>query len=204
MNARSACALLCLLLAGATFAGPRPHTHDGFFLRLAPGFGGASSSYDDADGEVSLDGGAGIMDIAIGAMVSESLALHATLFGWSISDPDAEFDYSDGTSLDGEVPGDFTLGAFGIGVTNYFGPSNVYLSASLGAGSLTLDVEGLGDFESDTGFAGEIACGKEWWVGNNWGLGVAGVFGFHSIPDADTDEKFSGGNFGVLFSATFN
>jgi hypothetical protein len=33
---------------------------------------------------------------------------------------------------------------------------------------------------SDTGFALDATVGKEWWVGDNWGLGFAGDFTYLS------------------------
>jgi hypothetical protein len=204
-NPSVACAtLLCLALSGAAQAGPRPQTHDGFFLRLAPGVGGAGTKIESGGDEINMDGSAGVLNIAVGGMVTETMALHGTLFGWSIADPDAEI-IEGGTEIgSGELDGTLTLGGVGIGITNYFVPSNVYISATVGAASLELDIDGLGDAESDTGFAGEFSVGKEWWVGDNWALGVAGVLGFHSIPDSDVDENFKGPHLGVLFSATFN
>jgi hypothetical protein len=196
---------LCLLLSGATFAGPAPNTHDGFLLRMTAGFGGASTKAEEGSNELKMDGPAGYFELAIGGMVSNSLALHGTLFGWSIEDPHGEL--SDATdSIEGDLNGTLSLGALGVGITNYFDPSNLYLSATIGVGGLNLDIDGLGDADSDAGFAAEILLGKEWWVGDNWGIGLAGLFGFHSIAsgDPDLDANSNGGNFAILFSATFN
>jgi hypothetical protein len=196
--------LFCLALSGEALAGPSPQTHDGFFLRLAPGVGGAGTKIEDGGDEINMDGSAGVLNIAIGGMVTETMALHGTLFGWSIADPETELIEGGIEIGSGELDGTLTLGGIGIGITNYFLSSNVYFSATVGAASLELDIDGLGDAESDTGIAGEVSVGKEWWVGNNWALGLAGVFGFHSIPDSDVDENFKGAHLGVLFSATFN
>jgi len=48
------------------------------------------------------------------------------------------------------------------------------------------------------------SAGKEWWVGKNWGLGVARGFGCHSLPEKNMDENWTGASFGVRFSATLN
>ena len=136
---------------------------------------------------------AGDFTIALGGCVSENLALHGTLFSWSMSDPDVDFE---GTDL-GELDGSLSMSAYGGGVTYFIMPANVYLSGNIGMGFLTLDTD-FGDDTSDPGIALDLSVGKEWWVGNSWGLGLAGAFGYHSIDD------FSGWNAGVRFSATFN
>lgn len=189
--------ILGLIVPSVARAG-EPRTHDGFFLRLSGGGGYASTSVNDARMELKLSGTSGDINLAIGGIVGRNLALHGTLFGWAVSDPDAEFN-----GLDvGKADGDITMSAFGGGVTYYFMPANIYISPSVGLATLSFD--GDQDGSSDSGFAIDITLAKEWWVGNSWGLGVAGAFGYHSIPDGDIDENWSGTSFGVRFSATLN
>jgi len=191
-----------------------PREHDrGFFLRMSAGLGSAGTSedipvaypQDTAAGSIELEasGLSGDVNFAIGALVAPNLALHATLLGWSVSEPGleiggVEFD-TDDVSL--------TLSGFGAGLTYYVHPANLYLSGSICAASLTLEYEDAGvtvSAESETGVAFDFTVGKEWWVGSKWGLGVAGAFGFHSIPDEDIDENLTGMNLAVRFSATYN
>ena len=189
--------ILSLVVPSVALAG-EPRTHDGFFLRLSAGGGYASTSIEDAGAESKLSGTGGDLNLAIGGVVGTNLALHGTLFGWVVSDPDVELEGSGSGTVDGDV----TMSVFGGGVTYYFMPSNIYISPSIGLATLSFD----GDVEgsSDSGFAIDITLGKEWWVGNSWGLGVAGAFGYHSIPDGGIDENWSGTSFGVRFSATLN
>lgn len=190
---------LCLTLLGGPALAGEPRTHDGFFLRLSGGGGGASSTLDVPGLESEFSGGSGDINIAVGAVVATNLALHGTFFGWSVSDPDLDVE---GVGS-GEVDGTFSMAAFGGGLTYYFMPVNMYLSGSLGGAQLNFDGSGV-EGESDTGIAGELILGKEWWVGNSWGLGVAGSYGFHSIPDGDVDENWSGNSWSIRFSATLN
>lgn len=179
------------------FAGPRDHD-GGFFLRLSAGFGTAQTKFSAPVIPLEVSGLAGDVDIAIGAVVSPNLAVHATLFGWAATDPEVELD---GTS--GEIEGDVTVSSIGGGVTYYFMPINLYVSGSVGAAKLSVDTpQGVG--ETDFGPAFEITLGKEWWVGNSWGLGVAGAVGYHSVPEKDIDENWSGFNLAVRFTATLN
>jgi hypothetical protein len=149
----------------------------------------ASSGDDDID----VDGFGGDFTFALGGCVSENLALHGSLFSWVLSDPDVEID---GLGS-GELDGTYSMSAYGGGITYFIMPANMYLSANVGLGFLTIDTE-LGDETSDPGFATDLSVGKEWWVSNGWGLGLAGALGIHAI------EETNGWSAGVRFSATFN
>jgi hypothetical protein len=192
-------AVLIIGLAGPATAGS-PREHDGFFLRLSAGAGAANTELDIPGAKTELDGGSGDINIAIGGIVARNLAIHGTLFGWLVSDPDVTIEgLGSGTAENT----DLDLSAFGGGLTYYFMPVNIYISGSAGAGQLTVDTP-AGEADTKNGFVGEITLGKEWWVGGSWGLGVAGAFGFHSIPDKDVDEDWKGTSFAIRFSATLN
>ena len=201
----AAVALGVTFLSGATLAGER-RTHDGFFLRLAMGVGGASTQIEVDGTDYTLRSGGdlniGDGNIAIGAVVIPNLIIHGTFFGWDIGDPE----YAIEGIGSAEAGGSVGVSAFGGGLTYYFMPANIYLSGSLGAGTLEIeDGDVLQGGESGTGLLGEITLGKEWWVGGSWGLGVAGAFGFHSVPNGGVlDENWSGTNWGIRFSATLN
>jgi hypothetical protein len=187
------------VLAGAASAG-QPRTHDGFLLRLSAGGGGAKTSEDFENSSLEISGSAGDVNFAIGGMISPNFAIHGTLFGWSLTDPEVELTgYGSG-----ELNGDLSMSAVGAGFTYYFMPANLYISPSVGVGTMTLDIDGLDDIESDPGLALDFTLGKEWWVGNSWGLGVAGAVGYHSIPDKGTDDKITGSNVTIRFTATYN
>ena len=191
--------ILAVLAPVAAIAGA-PRRHDGgFFLRLAPGFGYARSAIDEDGGRLALKGTSGGIDIAIGAVVRENFAVHATLGGWALVDPKVEFngeeEVADGTSL--------TMTMFGAGFTYYLGESNVYLTASAGVSELIFEFEEERE-HSDTGVAFDVGLGKEWPVGDKWGLGVSASGGYHSVPPGDAVNNFKGPSFAVRFSATRN
>lgn len=192
---------LCVTLPPGEARAGEPRTHDGFFLRLSAGGGGASTELEDGflGLDTELSGGSGDINIAVGAVIFPNLAIHGTLFGWAVSDPDVEVEELG--SFDGD--GNIGMSAWGGGLTYYFMPVNIYLSGSLGAGSIAFETDDFDD-DSDTGLVGELTLGKEWWVGNSWGLGVAGSYGFHSIPDEEIDENWSGTSWSIRFSATLN
>jgi hypothetical protein len=197
-----ACFLAGISTWSAVTAANEPRVHDrGFFLRLSAGGGAANTSIDLGPADLEFSGASGDINFAIGAIVSPNLAIHGTIFGWSVSDPDVELGGQTGEAEDVTL----SLSCIGPGITYYIHPANVYLSASVGAAVLTAEEDG-DDFETDTGVAADLTVGKEWWVGGKWGLGVAGGINFHSVPsgEPELDENFSGVGFGVRFSATFN
>jgi hypothetical protein len=188
---------LCALFSTNAIAGGQPRTHDGFFLRLSAGAGGANTSFDNPSME--LDGtGSADLNFAIGGAIKPNLILHGTMWGWLISDPDASGGLGSGT-LDGDV--DMT--AFGGGITYYFMPVNIYLSGSAGFGTMSFDGP-FADGETDNGFVGDLTLGKEWWVGGSWGLGFAGGLSYSSLPDGGLDGSWTGTSWAIRFSATLN
>ena len=190
-------ALVLVLVAAPAAAGPRDHA-DGFFLRLAAGMGGAKSSIDLPDGSMEISGAAADVNIAIGGMVAPNFAVHGTLFGWTAAEPDVDF-MGESATLDGDV----TAAGFGVGATWYFMPANVYVSGSVGIGSLEVDF-GNAKGETDNGPLLDLSVGKEWWVGDKWGLGVGAGVQYHRFPDGDVDENWSGATYCLRFTATMN
>jgi hypothetical protein len=190
------CLIIALFVAGA-WAGPRDHD-GGFFLRLSAGPGTATTSFDLFGADLEISGPTGDANLAIGGMVTRNLALHATLFGWVASDPDMSF-----LGRTGRLSADVSLSGLGIGLTYYFMPVNIYVSGSVGAASLTVE-SGQTSGETDLGPAMDLTLGKEWWVSESWGLGVAGAFGYHSVPEKDIEGDWTGTSFGIRFTASYN
>jgi len=105
----------------------------------------------------------------------------------------------------GTVNGFLGMSAIGTGITYYSMPSNAYLSASIGTGSLNKTDVLAGN--SDNGLALDTTIGKEWWVAPNWGLGLAGDCTYLPAKDKDivrSNKNWSVTGFGLHFSATFN
>ena len=194
----TACALVYLLGSATSLAGGRRHTHDGFFLRMCTGFGFGHSSVEGLGNDNTIRGGSNASNFAIGAMVSNNLAIHADIFHVALIDPES---YLNGKSV-GTVDGRYIAGGLGVGITYYFMPSNFYFSGSLNFVALKADL-GVVEVESDTGVGIDFLIGKEWWVSANWGIGVAGQFVYALVPSEwDTTHHSFGA--AVLFTATYN
>lgn len=184
---------------------PRRERHDGFMLRLALGFGYASTLADATgdEGDVTISGAAGSFSFDIGGAIAENLVLH--------------FRFADLVQLDPKVSveGDdrqfeWSFGGFMLGpaLSYYIMPANVYLTLALGLSWLSANRDRSNPDlnNSDTGFATNLDVGKEWWVSDNWGLGLSARFWWtHATDDAATfDMTYNMLGATVQFSATYN
>ena len=170
--------------------------HLGFYVRPDLGFGYMTTS-ESGDSIYGLSGMAGV---AIGGALQENSILAAHFFGSSISNPT----YSSGGSSFSTSDSSSTLSGFGPQYTYYFMPANVYLSTTLALTRLHLSGPG-GSQDSDWGFGTRIALGKEWWVGDHWGLGMVGHVSFSTNQDPTaSSSSLTTWSFGVAFSATYN
>ena len=207
---RACAALLALAIgcvAATSAAAGEARTHDGFFLRLAPGLGTGNAKIEDAGDKLDLSGGNSDGEIAIGGRVGKNLMLHGTMFGWIMSGPKADLTLSGLGSASTDLDGNLMLSGFGGGLTYYMMPTNLYVTGSLGMATLTSDLEDPFKGDSESGFAFTLGLGKEWWVGDAWGLGLAGAFTHFSAQDKDivgSSENWSGPSYALRFSATFN
>jgi hypothetical protein len=196
--------VLLMAVHSLAWAGGEPRTHDGFLLRLSAGGGTASTKIEDATGKLDLSDAVPDWNFAVGGVVTPNLAIHGTLWGWTMTDPDAELTITGGGTGTGTLNGDVTMSAVGGGVTYYAMPVNLYFSGSVGVARLVVDSPGGFDGNTDLGPAVDVTVGKEWWVANSWGLGLAGGFSYHSLKDPDISENWTGTSFTLRFSATFN
>jgi hypothetical protein len=189
----------------------RQRRHDGFFLRLAIGVGGGVVGGGDhiTDGtETSVSGLGLATDIAIGGAIVENLILHADIYQVTLFNPTVYVDDQEVGDADevGDLQGvgqDVRVAGLGIGVTYFFMPINLYLSGSIGLGQAVFEGD-HGDTEgSDLGLGFNAMIGKEWWVGADWGIGLAGQLVVISVED-EVLGNVNGLTAGVLFSATYN
>lgn len=199
------CSVLLLAPIQLQAQDPGARTHDGFFLRFLAGGGPGSVTLDQPDGgelKFTSDVGGGF-HFQIGAAVTENLILFGDIGGFTLTEPDVE---SGGISVSSSNL-DVTASGLGGGLTYYFMPVNIFVSGSVLASMNSLTFQGQ-DYESELGPSVFLSAGKEWWVGNSWGLGVAVFAEMGSTKDkadatgsqADMKTRI----FGIAFSATLN
>ncbi|HUM10550.1 MAG TPA: hypothetical protein VLT82_06325 [Myxococcaceae bacterium] len=170
------------------------HRHLGFFLHLDIGVGYLSTSSSQAAGGSSLSGAALPLSIVIGGAVAEDWIIAGDLWGAA------------GPSPSGWEWGATVLSGAGLNVTHYFMPANVFVSLTPSFTALIID-NGLGFVErTKTGFGGKLAVGKEWWVSDHWGLGVAaeGFFAVNKDNGSGSTGSWTTFGGGLVFSATYN
>ncbi len=193
---------------GAIALDPGAHRHDGFYLRMMLGPGYTHMSADLAGVDSSISGAGLGIDIAVGAAVTENLALFGELLVDSAVNPDVKRGAS--TSSLSNRTADAT--GFGVGAAYYFMPTNTFLAASLLVARSSLEdttgEESVTVSESDAGLGLNLVGGKEWWVSDNWGLGVAGQLFAARVKDSEvlmnSKPTWTLFGFSLAFTATFN
>jgi opacity protein-like surface antigen len=188
---------------------PGVHAHDGLFLRFTggPGFGIYNGTGDvittagEIIGDPSNEGSQVGGSISLGGSIGENLILHGDIWFSIVA---TEKKHS-------ELYQEFGTAVVGLGVTYYWMPVNMYLTGSIGmANSFLVLHEGTKansneDLARDitTGVGVAVMVGKEWWVSDNWALGVAIQGEFTYAEDEDSNLIFRHGGAKVLFCATY-
>ncbi len=148
------------------------HRHFGFFLRpdLGAGYMVTSEPTGTTSGDLTISGPAGVFGFAIGGAVAENVILAAHLYDGVVVSPNVSL--SSGQSV---TASNASLTMFGMGpeFTYYFMPANIYFSGMVALTRMSLTANGR-DSSSNVGFGARLALGKEWWVGDHWGLGLVG------------------------------
>ncbi|MCG6955239.1 MAG: porin family protein [Gemmatimonadetes bacterium] len=180
-----------------------PHTvsaqKSGFFFRGNVGFGYTTLNADDV-GDTKIKGGSGMVALDFGTFFKDNVAVYGEIFGSSITGPELE---SGGVSI--STSNDMTATLFGVGVgVTVYSASGVYFGGTVGMARMRLEYSSgsasvSGD--SDMGLGLSVLVGKEWQVGNRWGLGVSG----HGMTGRikDSGDNWTPLAFGVDFTFTF-
>lgn len=187
-------------LGSPALAESASQTHDGFLLRLNLGFGYESLSISNSDSDLSIGGFGAGANVALGGLVAADLAIQAEFFGSAVVSPNVS---QDGVDLGEANDVTLNLSGLGVGITYWIMPTNLYLVGMVGLSKATIEVEGS-TFESDWGLALQAIVGKEFWVGDEWGIGFAGQLLWANVPTDTESASSSYFAFNVLFSATYN
>lgn len=193
---------LLALSALSISAGGLSETHDGFMFRYTLGLSNLSNTLTDGTNELNMNGMGASNSLIFGGSLNPNLVLGFELNATKVEGPTFE---SGGKS---QTIKNSTLTNFNFGpAISYYFPNNIYAGLGLGAAQFQssnsdLDVKGA----SDIGFGVTVNAGKEWWVSENWGLGLNANIQYMSADDSkDCDNcTMSGTSVGVAFSATFN
>jgi len=189
-------------------------THDGLMLRFAigPGGGVVKQFYPDIDGlKVDLSGGGLLWSFDLGAGVTDRLTVQARLGQLLLLGPSFSAQNARPGSPESEgLPEGSSVSAtlVGAGITYHLMPINMYVTAIGGLSFISLHIADLADHDQEvarTGFGVNLDVGKEWWITNQIGIGVAARFwwatGGAEYRGAELDRTLLA--FGLLFSMTY-
>jgi hypothetical protein len=163
------------------------YVHEGFFLRLQLGPGGSSVT---REGEDWAGIGLG-MGLAIGGSPVEDFALHLDFQTSWLFSPERDI-----SSIGMQV--------LALGVTWYIMPIDIFLSGSAGVGWVAFENDQGQSKDTSAGFAFDALIGKEWWVGADWGIGVAVQVLYAHVQDYTDDKGIDAVAVNALFTATYN
>jgi len=182
------------------------HRHDGFFLRMA--LGPAYTATLLQGQSARLSGISSTLSLQIGMSVSEHMILHGNMTTNIATDPVYH--------VDSKVTPQDNIDAYlqyglGFGASYYF-PTNTYLDLSVEYTELGFSHVGLPDSFAGRGIHLPFKVGHEWWVGDNWGIGLAAQFWYgYARSGGDWYDESSDLNFnmhtfggGLLLSVTYD
>ena len=196
-------------------AGPPPdptrHTHDGFYLRMGIG-GGYLSDKSSIDGpfgngtDRSTRGSAVAFELSLGGTPLPGFVVGVGIASCTVPNPTTKTGDVKSTDADAQL----NLSTMGLLADYYFDPSGgAHAQAIVGFGGLDAtnkngDIAG----EKPSGFAMTFGGGYEWWVGEQWGIGVLGRLTYASLTwtsDSNTIEtRHRVVVPAVLFTATYH
>ena len=180
------------------------HRHDGFFLRAQLGFGSGATVIEDLQGDdFETSGTSTTFNFQFGYAIVDNFIIFLEN-GASVM-PESKVKWA-GAVTEAEKKNDVAISTFGIGMSWYWMPYNIYISPVLSISATEYDGAALkGDSEVGSGLT--LSIGKEWWVSDNWGLGVAlFVFGGSDTVKDQSNKKYDMASsvIGIMFTATYN
>jgi hypothetical protein len=200
--------------ASVTASQPAPgvHEHDGFYLRLATGFGGYNETItaEDADESTTVSGMSNVSELAIGGALRPGVILGGGVWTSSVMSSDRHVRGMDPPDEVLGGSGNFTL--VGPFVDWYFDARRgLHLQGAVGFATVRgWDLPEAQDNPDAVSVGGGlmVGFGYEWWVSNQWSVGVLGRLA--AVVAAQEDESEMtwthaiGTSPSVLFTATLN
>lgn len=193
-------------------ANPGARLHDGFYLRLATGFGAYSEAIREAGAskQTTVAGVATVTELGIGGAIRPGLILGGGVWSSSVLASDRT---TGGNTPPPEVVegrGDFSL--VGPFFDYYFDPRRgLHLQSAIGIANtrgVNLDSGNVDEDAISVGLGVMFGVGYEWWVSEEWSIGVLGRYALGATGQKDKAGTrwyhFVAGTPSVLFSATYN
>jgi hypothetical protein len=189
---------------------PGAHLHDGFYLRLGTGFGSYGETVRRAgqDQSTTVTGVATVGEWLVGGAVRPGLIVGGGVFTSNVLASDRTV--SGATPPDEIAGGQGTFSLVGPFFDYYFNPTKgAHIEAAIGFATVTGTA--VTSSSKDTvalGGGAVIGAGYEWWLSDNWSVGVLGRMAVGWVTGRDNADvrwyRSVGASPSVLFTATFN
>ncbi len=180
------------------------HVHNGFFFRFIYGYGFGKGIVDDySEGDIKFSGMSDTVRFQVGLSIVDNLNLYLDLGAVLYDSPDVKL--NDKKAEDTNTA--YSSSQAGIGFSYYIMPDNFFIGVSyfLAGGVFEGDLIKSSDLSGSGIYA---SIGKEWWVSENWGLGVSVYYYREKLKhdDPDSIDKYDVKNhcWGIAFTATYN
>lgn len=203
--------------AEPTATSPGFHVHDGFYMRLGLGFTGLGDTMfseaktgDEPRDQSTVTGFGTASEIAFGGTIAPGFVLGGGIYGASALA--TTFERVRGTAPPEELQRPNNFAVIGVMADWYFNPrKGFHAQAALGAASLTgvyPEVQRYRDRSAAVGGGVMLGIGYEWWVSDNWGVGILGrvTGGVLVEEDSRGDRWFhlAAASPSMLFTATYH
>jgi hypothetical protein len=187
--------------------------HDGFYLRLAAGYGylGASSSVNHSDSTASLSAGSGVaFDFMVGGTPAPGVAVGGALQLQGAFNPTSSVTQhgSPVYGLDNGASGSVSFAMIGPMIDAFPIPTGgFHLGSMLGLAELGLKSR---DNNVSGGFGASVWTGYMWWASSQWSMGLMARFsmawtyravGTEADPFDATDMSTA---LGIMLSAAYH
>lgn len=183
---------------------PTARYHDGFYFRGSLG-GGALSAKGEIEGtnvDYEINGGSFSLDLMFGGTPTGGLVIGGAYFFSQAQKPNVKVG-----SIEGESNNNFNFGLIGPFVDWFFIPDGGFHAGLIFGGALANVTSSDGrESSTATGAGGGLFLGYDFWIADQWSLGVLARATGGSVTNDDVDpkEKLSVGNFALMFSALYH
>jgi hypothetical protein len=168
--------LMALALALPSRAEAAPETHDGFYLQLNAGIGYLSSSAEVFNTTVTYSGVTLPSALLLGGTVGP-VVIGGGFFGDYAFSPSYEIEGGGAMTPASDVS--MTLVGIGIFADIYPDPKKgLHFQPFVGWGGLETTVNGDAGGSDPTGLVLAVGGGYDWFVSDNWSIGVMGRFAY--------------------------
>ena len=179
--------------------------HDGFYFRGSLGAGaiGATIDVEGLNDDVEVSGGGLSLDLMFGGTPADGLVIGGAYFFSQANKPNVKIG-----SIEGESKNNFNFGIIGPFLDWFFVPDGGFHAGVIigGAVATVTNNDGTEESSAATGGGGGIFLGYDFWIGDQWSLGILGraTGGSVTNSDARTEEKIAVANFALLGTVLYH